>query len=266
MDISYSDAQGMLNLFAVDSSFTYSAQGIYDNFVIGGTAQDYVNDSKGPEIKMYLNSPSFVNGDEVNSTPCLLVELLDENGINTVGTGVGHDIMAIVDNSPAHTYNLNSLYTPVVGDYTRGTIALPLSPLAPGEHTLMLRAWDLFNNSSAATISFFVEPTLAPEFVSVKVNPSPVVVGGSSEFIIEHNRPQSELEVTIDVFDFQGQILWSNTQTAVCDGFEYRYMWNGTVNDGKPLPTGVYLARVYIATGGAVSSSKTIKIVVINNK
>lgn len=266
MDISYSDAQGMLNLFAVDSSFTYSAQGIYDNFVIGGTAQDYVNDSKGPEIKMYLNSPSFVNGDEVNSTPCLLVELFDENGINTVGTGVGHDIMAIVDNSPAHTYNLNSLYTPVVGDYTRGTIALPLSPLAPGEHTLMLRAWDLFNNSSAATISFFVEPTLAPEFVSVKVNPSPVVVGGSSEFIIEHNRPQSELEVTIDVFDFQGQILWSNTQTAVCDGLEYRYMWNGTVNDGKPLPTGVYLARVYIATGGAVSSSKTIKIVVINNK
>ncbi|MBE6297275.1 MAG: type IX secretion system sortase PorU [Bacteroidales bacterium] len=266
MDISYSDAQGMLNLFAVDSSFTYSAQGSYNNFVIGGTAQDYVNDAKGPEIKIYLNTPSFVDGDEVNSTPCLLVELFDENGINTVGTGVGHDIMAIVDNSPAHTYNLNSLYTPVIGDYTRGTIALPLSPLEPGEHTLMLRAWDLFNNSSVAAISFFVEPTLAPEFVSVKVNPSPVVVGGSSEFIIEHNRPQSELEVTIDIFNFQGQILWSNTQTAVCDGLEYRYMWNGTVNDGKPLPTGVYLARVYIATGGAVSSSKTIKIVVINNK
>ena len=266
MDIAYGDAPGMLNLFAVDSSFTASAQGRFDNFTIGGSAQNVVNDGKGPEIRMYLNTPSFVDGDEVNSTPCLWVELHDENGINTVGSGIGHDIMAVVDNSPEHTYNLNSLYVPVIGDYTRGTIVTPLNALAPGEHTLLLRAWDLFNNSSVATLSFYVEPTLAPEFAGLSMTASPLVVGAAADFVITHNRPQSELEVAIDIFNYQGQILWSSVRNVVCDGLEYRCSWDGTTGNGQPLPTGVYLARAYIANNGSVSSSKVIKIVVINNK
>lgn len=266
MDISYSDAAGMLNMFAVDTSYACSAQGHYDNFIVSGTSSDMVNDGKGPEIKMYLNTPSFVDGDEVNATPCLWAELYDENGINTVGTGIGHDIMAIVDNSPEHTYNLNDAYTPVVGDYTRGTIMFPLKELVAGKHSLMLRAWDLYNNSSTATLSFFVEPSLAPDFVDLKLSPSPVVCGAPAKFILTHNRPLSEMDVTVDIFNFQGQILWSNTQRSYSDGFVCEYEWNGTAQGGQPLPTGVYLARAYISTGGSVSSTKTIKIFVLNNK
>ena len=266
MDISYSDAQGLLNLFAVDSTFTSSAQGSFTNFTVGGTADNLLNDGVGPEIKLYLNTPSFTDGDETNATPCLWVELYDENGINTIGSGIGHDIMAIVDNSPEYTYNLNSAYVPVVGDYKRGTVMMPLDELSPGEHTLLVRAWDLFNNSSVAELRFFVEPSLAPGFVELKVNPSPVVYGMPVTFILQHDRPQSEIEVTIDIFNMQGQILWSNTETAVCDGVEYRYEWNCTASGGQPMPTGVYLVRAYIASGGAVSSTKTGKIVVINNK
>ena len=167
MDISYSNGRGMLNLFAVDSGLVLSAQGSFDNFTVGGTADDVQNDSCGPEIKLYLNTPSFVDGDEVNSTPCLWVELYDENGINTIGSGIGHDITAIVDNSPHHTYNLNSAYVPAVGDYTRGTIVMPLNALSAGEHKLMLRAWDLYNNSSTAEITFYVVPSLAPDVLEM---------------------------------------------------------------------------------------------------
>lgn len=266
MDISYADAAGMLSLFAVDTSYVYSAQGHFDNFVVSGTAPDIVNDGKGPEISMYLNTSSFVDGDEVNATPCLWAELYDENGINTVGTGIGHDIVAIVDNSPEHTYNLNDVYTPVVGDYTRGTIMFPLNALSAGEHSLILRAWDLYNNSSTAKISFFVEPSLAPDFVNLELSSSPVVCGSPSKFILTHNRPLSEIDVTVEIFNFQGQVLWSSTQRSLSDGFVCEYEWNGTGQGGQPLPAGVYLARAYIATGGAVSSTKTIKIVVVNNK
>lgn len=266
MDISYSDEQGLLSFFAVDSSFLRSAQGRYENFTVGGTAQDVVNDGIGPDIKLYLNDPSFVDGDEVNSTPCLWVELYDENGINTVGTGVGHDITAMIDNSPHHTYNLNSMFVPEVGDYKRGKIMLPLNRLEPGEHTLVLRAWDLYNNSSVAKVSFVVNPDLAPEFVQLKVNPSPVVYGSGTTFELTHNRPQSELEVTIDIFNFQGQTLWSNTTKSMCDGLVYTCSWDGTAQGGQPLATGVYLARAYIAVDGSESETRTIKIVVINNK
>jgi hypothetical protein len=266
MDISYAGANGMLNLFAIDSACTSSAQGHYDDFIVAGTADNIVNDGKGPEIKLYLNTPSFVDGDEVNATPCLWAELYDENGINTVGTGIGHDIVAIVDNSPENTYNLNDVYTPVVGDYTRGTIMMPLRELAAGEHKLMLRAWDLYNNSSVANLTFFVEPTLAPDFMELAVLGSPVVSGNPVKFVLTHNRPQSELEVTVDVFNMQGQILWSNTQKGVSGGFVYEYEWNGVAQGGQPLPAGVYLVRAYMANGGAVSSSRTIKIIVVNNK
>lgn len=266
MDISYSNEKGMLNLFAVDSSYTRSAQGCFGDFTVGGTAQELVNDGKGPEIKMYLNTPSFVSGDEVNPTPCLVAELYDENGINTTGGGVGHDIVAMVDNSPGHTYNLNSLYVPAVGDYTRGRVVLPIDSLPAGEHTLLLRAWDLYNNSSVAQLTFFVEPTLAPDFVNFSLTPSPVVYGMPAKFVIAHNRPQSDIEVTIDIFDMQGQLLWSCSEHAVCDGAVYEHEWNGALSGGQPLSTGVYLARAYIASGGSVSSSRVVKFVVINNK
>ena len=266
MDISYGDEQGLLSFFAVDSSYINSAQGRYDNFVVGGTAQDIVNDGKGPEIKLYLNTPSFVDGGEVNTAPCLWAELYDENGINTVGIGIGHDITAIVDNSPHYTYNLNGLFVPEVGDYRRGTIMLPLDALAPGEHSVMLRAWDLYNNSSVAKLSFVVNPSLAPDFVQLRLNPSPVVYGNGATFELTHNRPYNELEVTIDIFNFQGQILWSNTTSGVCDDAVYRCGWDGTAQSGQPLPTGVYLARAYIVADGVESETRTIKIVVINNK
>ena len=266
MDISYRDEQGLLSFFAVDTAYVASAQGRYDNFIVGGTAQDVVNDGQGPDIKLYLNTPSFVDGDEVNPTPCLWAELYDENGINTVGTGVGHNITAVVDNSPHHTYDLNGLFVSEAGNYKRGTIMLPLEYLEPGEHSLVLRAWDLYNNSSVARLSFVVNPSLAPDFVQLRLNPSPVVYGSNATFELTHNRPQSELEVTIDIFDFQGQTLWSNTTTAVCDGLVYTCNWDGTAQGGQPLATGVYLARAYIAVDGVESATRAIKIVVINNK
>ena len=266
LDISYSNDYGMLNLFAVDSALVNYAQGHFKNFTIGGTAPDLGNDSVGPEIKLYLNSPSFTDGDEVNATPCLWVELYDENGINTMGASIGHDIMAIVDNDPHHTYNLNSAFVPVVGDYKRGTVMMPLNRLEAGEHSLVLRAWDLYNNSSQVKITFYVDPSLAPDLAELSVTPSPVVAGAPTKIRFTHNRVQSDIEVTVELFNFQGQILWRNTEHVLCGDNTYSLDWNGTAQGGQPLSTGVYLIKAYITEDGMVSSSKTGKIVVVNNK
>lgn len=266
MDISYSGEQGMLNLFAVDGSKTRLAQGHHNNFVMAGTSSSMTNDGKGPEISMYLNTPLFVNGGEVNSTPFLYATLYDENAINTVGTGVGHDIMLIVDNDINYTYNLNDVYTPVVGDYKRGTIAFSLDALAPGPHTLMLRAWDLYNNSSVAELSFVVVPNLAPNFTNITLSPNPARYGQTSNFVLTHDFPHSAVDVTIEVFNFQGQIIWRNTEHAICDGNTYTYAWDVTSNDGRPMPTGVYIYRATMSSGGSSEVTKSGKFVVINNK
>ena len=266
MDISYSDETGLLNLYAVTHDGKKSAQGRYDNFIVGGTSPNISDDKKGPEIKMYLNKPSFRDGDEVNAAPCLFVELCDADGINTVGSGIGHDIVAIIDNDVAYTFNLNSSFVSSLGDYTSGRIAFPLASLPAGEHTLLLRAWDLLNNSSAATMNFTVVPDLAPEFVELDVTPNPVHRGETVTFMLTHDRPQSEITVTIELFDFQGRILWSNTETSVDAGTVYTYTWDVTASGGQPIPTGVYLYRAKISSAGGSEQTKTRKIVVLNNK
>ena len=265
MDISYSEAMGHLNLFALDSALQHSAQGHYNNLIFNGTASDTENDGKGPEIKAYLNSTSFVDGDKVNATPCLLVELHDINGINTVGTGIGHDITAIIDGNAKYTYNLNSVFKPVVGDFTRGTIMFPLDRLEEGEHTLMVRAWDFYNNSSTTTITFVVEPDMAPEISSIEINPSPVVAGCEIKFHIYHNRPQSEIDVTVEIYNIHGQLLWRKAEKSVADGLVHTCSWNGSGQAGQPLPTGVYVARISMATDGE-QVVKGAKFLVTGNK
>lgn len=265
LDISYADEQGMLNLFAIDTLQRISAQGHYENFVIGGTSS-INNDGKGPEIKMYLNKPEFMDGDEVNAAPCLFVELFDENGINIVGSGVGHDIMAIIDNNKKYTYSLNNYFEAQVGDYRRGTIVFPLSTLDAGEHTLLLRAWDLYNNSAADTLSFVVVPNLAPDFVDITVSSNPVHYGEKVQFTLVHDRPQGNIDITLELYNFQGQKLWSVAESGVSDGNIYTYVWDVTAQGGQPIPTGVYLYRACIASGGGVSKTKTRKIIILNNK
>ncbi|MBE6268533.1 MAG: type IX secretion system sortase PorU [Bacteroidales bacterium] len=266
MDISYSDENGLLNLYAVAHDKRSSAQGRYDNFIVGGTSPDISDDRKGPEIKFYLNTPGFSDGGETNSTPCLFVELRDEDGINTVGSGIGHDVVAIIDNNPAYTFNLNSSFVPSIGDYTSGRITFPLPALPEGEHTLLVRAWDMLNNSSTVTATFNVTGKLAPEFIELKVTPNPVHRGENITFILVHNRPQSEITVKFDLFSFSGEHLWTNSETAVCEANVYARTWNMQCAGGQPLPTGVYIYRAEISSYGATSEAKTGKIIVLNNK
>ena len=266
IDISYSGERGMLNLFAVNNAKDKLAQGTFDNFNVSGSASSVSNDGKGPEIKLSLNGASFVDGGEVNATPCLYAEFFDENGINVAGTGIGHDIMLVVDNNPVYTYNLNSLYTPVVGDYKRGTVAITLDELPAGEHKLLLRAWDLLNNSSVAELSFVVVPGLAPSLAKVELAPNPVRAGQRSQFALSHNFPGSELEVTIEVYNFQGQVLWKKSEKGVSASGVYLCEWDGAGPGGQPLPTGVYLYRASLSSGGSSVVTEAGKFILLGNK
>lgn len=265
LDISYRNLQGMLNLFAIDT-LGNSAQGTYGNFTVGGTSSAMDNDGSGPQITMYLNTPEFKDGDEVNSTPCLFVEIFDESGINTVGTGIGHDIIAMVDNDNNRTYNLNDIFEPMLGDYRRGTAMQPIDELSEGEHTLVLRAWDLFNNSSTDTLRFTVVKGLAPELVDVSVAPNPVRYGEKALFAVAHNRPHSELDITVEVFNLQGQLLWKHRESSGSGSALYTIEWNVTTSGGQPLPTGVYIYRATLSADGSTERTKSRKIIVLNNK
>ena len=262
MDINYSDETGLMNLYAVDSGTLDMANGYNSDFTVGGTYSTS-NDSIGPSIYCYLNSSSFTDGGNVNSTPYFYATITDNDGINTTGAGIGHDMTLVIDGSSAMTYNLNDNFTFDFGSYTSGSTYYNIPELDAGEHSLKFRAWDILNNSSTVELSFNVVKGLTPTLFSVGVSTNPA--SSTTTFIINHDRTGSDMDIEIDVFDTSGRILWRHEETGVSTSSAYTIEWDLTTETGYPLQTGVYLYRVYISSDGSDKASKTKKLIVINN-
>ena len=263
MDINYSDKAGIMNFHAVSSDKQMLAHGYCTNFIVGGTAT-VDNDSIGPSIFCYLNSPSFVNGGNVNSTPYFVAQITDANGINSTGNGIGHDLQLIIDGDMAKTYTLNDNFVYDFGTYTSGTTYYQIPELSAGKHTLKFRAWDILNNSSTVSLDFNVVRGLTPKLFNVGVTKNPAST--STTFIINHDRVGTTMDVDIDVFDASGRLLWTRHESGVSTDGAYTSTWNLCTDNGQQLQTGVYLYRVRVACEGSSQASKANKLVVISNK
>ena len=156
LDINYSNLSGLINLYAINNKKDMEANGTFEDFLIGGTSTYEKTDTVGPTIAAFSNGRNVSEISYTNETPTLYIELNDSSGINTTGNGLGHDIVAIIDNNEATTYTLNSYYTQAVGDYTSGTVTYTLPTLSAGKHSLVIRAFDTLNNMGEQAYSFEV--------------------------------------------------------------------------------------------------------------
>lgn len=259
-DISYSDDTGLINLHAISTDRKTSANGWCDRFVANGSDIND-NDSIGPSIYCYLNSPSFSNGDRVNPTPYFVARITDQNGINAAGSGIGHDLQLIIDGDMQHTYNLNENFSYDFGSYTSGSTFYALPELEPGQHRLLFRAWDVYNNPSTTELTFTVVKGLKPNLFSISCTNNPAHT--STTFIVNHDRMGSNVNVAIDVFDMSGRHLWTHSENGVSESSAYTVNWNLTLDNGAALQTGVYLYRVRIGSDGSSMTSKAKKLVVV---
>ena len=211
----------------------------------------------------YLNTPSFSNGDEVNSTPYFVAQITDKDGINAAGTGIGHDLELVIDNDMSRTYLLNDNFSYDFGSYTSGRTSYSIPALPSGRHTLRFRAWDMLNNSTTAELSFNVVSGLKPTLYSIGCTDNPART--STTFIINHDRMGSTMDVELDIFDMSGRQLWKFTETEVSATGAMTIDWNLTTGSGQRLQTGVYLYRVRVSCDGSDMVSKAKKLIVIGN-
>ena len=259
MDINYSDEKGKIILYA-NSNDGRSANGCFDDFIVGGTASGLVNDTIGPEIKLYLNTPTFQYGASVNATPMLVAELRDSSGLNTSGNGIGHDILLMIDNNPNWTWVLNSSFEQFYGDYKGGRVMFCIPELPEGKHTLMLRAWDVMNNSTTVYLGFKVVNDLEPRF-SIDVTRSPAREGTS--FVITHDRPGQNANVTVQVYSSDGALQWSTAQRDESGVGVMVVDWNLCGNSGHRMQPGLYIVRASVGTDGGGCSSASCKLVIV---
>ena len=76
----------------------------------------------------------------------------------------------------------------------------------------------------------------------------------------------SDIDVTIDVFDMSGRLLWTHHEIGAAADGTYTVDWNLTRANGSRLQTGVYLYRARLSNDGSPQVSKAKKLVVIGNK
>ena len=259
-DINYSNETGLINLHAYNDSRTIDAHGYTQAFTVGGTDVTG-NNTTGPSIYCYLNAPSFVNGDLVNTTPYFVAQLTDEDGINASGGSIGHDMELIIDGEKSRTYVLNDNFKFDFGTYTSGTTYYSIPTLEPGEHRLLFRAWDVLNNPSTAELTFHVSKEASPTIYDINCTVNPATT--ETTFIVTHDRLGSTVDVELEVFDISGRQLWAHTETGVTTDAAYTYDWNLTVDGGRRLDTGVYLYRMRLTSDGMSHTSKAKKLIIL---
>ena len=261
-DISYAKGTGLITLYAVSNDKRQMAHGSYANFTMSADSLS-TDDGVGPSIYCYLNSSSFVNGGEVNTTPLFHAELYDRDGINVSEGGIGHNMELIVDGELARTYVLNDYFQYDFGDYRSGSLSYVLPELAVGQHQLLFRAWDALNNSSTAELQFQVVKGLEPKLFSIDCTKNPART--NTTFVISHDRVGSQVDVVLEVFDASGRQLWRHSETGISADQTYTIDWDLTTSGGHRLQTGVYFYRVLLSSDGSTQASKAKKIVILKN-
>lgn len=255
-DIRYNFGSGRIVYYAVtaDSLETAEAVGHFEQFIIGGTGSTVAIDTIGPEMEIYLNSPAFRNGDKTYATPRFFANLYDENGINTAGAGIGHDLMLIIDDDPKMIYSLNEYFTAANNSYQAGQVSYLMEELANGPHSLTFRAWDLLNNSTTKSLNFIVEAGLDPSIYNVTTYPNPVQQSGVVHLVVNYDQPDELIETEIYLYNTAGQMVYSHKQDNP-DAVSINLPALG-------LNTGVYIYSVKIKSASSKYSTTSGKIIV----
>jgi len=265
-DIAYQPGFGRISYYAENGET--DANGPYEDFIIGGTSSNIEQDNTGPEVRLFLNDTNFVDGGLTDENPILLAYISDEHGINTTGNGIGHDIVAILDEESDNPIILNEEYEADRDSYKSGSLQYPFSDLSEGVHKLSLKVWDVYNNSTQVFTDFIVAKSANLALSHVLNYPNPFTT--YTEFWFEHNKPGESLDIQIQVFTISGHLVKTINTNIVTQGFRPNpsqwpaLQWDGKDDFGDKIGRGVYVYHLKVRTATGDLANKYEKLVILN--
>ncbi|MDP2420215.1 type IX secretion system sortase PorU [Sediminibacterium sp.] len=259
-DIGFGPGKATIRLFAQasnngagSSATAQSAAGALPIRIAGSTGT-IIRDTTGPQIKLYLNDTAFKNGGITSENPILIAQLYDTSGINATGNGIGHDIVLVQNNDERNSTVLNSFFSTQLNQYQRGEIRYQLATLPEGKYQLKLKAWDLVNNSNQALLNFTVVKKNQLRIAQVRNYPNPVrfngglINGAKSIFAFEHNQPNTNMLVNIEIVNTAGALLKRIQQQVNTQGSRnIQISWDGSSETGSKYKPGIYFYRINIS-------------------
>lgn len=247
-DIGIPVGQGKVSFYAKRNNVLEDQTGYSFDIQVGGINENAEEDNIGPVINLFMNDENFVSGGITNESPTLLAKLQDDNGINTA-SGIGHDITAILDGDETNPFVLNDYYEASLDDFTNGTVTFAFRDLEAGIHTLTLKAWDVYNNSSTSEIQFEVFNNNEELVIDNVLNyPNPFV--DYTEFWFNHNS-SDVLDISVQIFTVSGKLVktlngQTNTSGKSTSTLSRDIVWNGLDDFGDKIGKGVYIYKLKV--------------------
>ena len=243
LDINFVVGEGKFSYYATDS--TNDAAGYNSDLLIGSLNLNATPDDKGPEVRVFINDTNFISGGLTDVNPVNISLISDSSGINTVGSGIGHDILGILDGETNSPFILNDYFQSDLNSFQSGAVTFPFFELSPGEHHLLVRAWDVNNNMGEGETYFIVDNSHGLALKRVLNYPNPF--SDFTTFQFEHNRAGEPLEVDIQIFDQYGRLVHRIEERVTSLGNRVNQIsWDGTNAGGSPLGSGVFVYRVKV--------------------
>ena len=259
-DISYSYGSGKISYYSDNG--TIDANGFDTTFIVGGTASSFLADNEGPQVDVYMNNENFIFGGITDQNPYVLVKLADENGINTTGTGIGHDITGLLDNNSQSTIVMNEFYESDLDNYQSGEVRYPLKNLEDGLHTIQVKAWDVYNNSSSGYTEFVVASNASMALNHVFNYPNPFTT--NTQFMFETNISGGLLHVKVEIFTIAGNLIKTIQQDVMNEGYRISGItWDGRDDFGSPIGKGVYVYKVTVVSDSGAKANTFQKLVIL---
>lgn len=255
-DINYEVGAGRMLVYADNKSYD-----VFNNQPqqVGGINENGINDSQPPKAKLYMNNTNFADGGITDQNPTLLACVTDDTGINSTGSGIGHDITVILDGKIIDTVVLNDFFfsgdgngctNPALADYQKGSVTYPFRNLAPGNHQLTFKVWDINNNSTTETLNFVVKDESAKNLVVNRVLNWPNPFTNKTYVQFEHNCDDI-LDVNVQIYTITGKLVRTLSANVTAEPFFQGFRtprtaieWDGKDDFGATVGKGTYIFKV----------------------
>lgn len=262
-DIQYDYGFGKISYYAYSENS--DANGSYSGLLVGGFNHQAVLDTSPPVVRLYIDDPGY-RGQTVGPDPVLYAQISDQFGINTTGSGIGHDLTLVIDGNQSEPIVVNHLFRYDMGSYKTGSLSYPLD-LEPGCHTAQLKVWNINNISATATIAFRIDGSDETKIHDFIAAPNPNN-GQYVDFYFTHNGEGGAIDhCQFQLFNLQGACIARTEYDLDSHGGHSvgPLRWDFS-RIGTRLQAGIYICQMQATGKNGEIARGTVKIVVTNTR
>ena len=197
-----------------------------------------VTDHESPIIQaMFLNNEQeFAANATVGTEATLYIRATDNTAFNTQQLGMGRNMRLTMDGGKT-SYNLAKNMATVSDEGRLMTIAMPLTGLTAGQHTLDFTVTDVCGNAATQSITFVVNSQNDLTLIASDIASSTELKIDLGAYAL-NNTPTVNVRVT----DINGNLVWSKQTSS------FPCTWNLRNNRGQRVSNGLY--RIYGSYSG----------------